>query len=71
MKIHYVSYINSLKNDDITNALKRVFPKIDIDKIISFIDNIEIMSNIRKDFYKKIIKLRYEILKNIYIKIKE
>ena len=31
-----------------------------------FIDNIECMSKIRRDFYLEIIKNRYNILKNVY-----
>lgn len=64
-KINYMSYIKSLKNDECTNAVKRLIPNIDINKIIEFIDNISCISNIRKDFYKKILMLRYDIIKNI------
>ena len=45
---------------------KRVFPKINMDKIKKFIDNIECISNIRKDFYKKMIEQRYYIIKDVY-----
>lgn len=64
-KINYMSYIKSLKNDECTNAVKRLIPNIDINKIIEFIDNISCISNIRKDFYKKILMLRYDIIKSI------
>ena len=33
-------------------------------KIFKFIDNINCISDIRKDFYKKIIEIRYNIIKN-------
>ena len=45
---------------------KRVFPKINMDKIKKFIDNIECISSIRKDFYKKMIEQRYYIIKDVY-----
>lgn len=64
-KINYMSYIKSLKNDECTNAVKRLIPNIDINKIIEFIDNISCISNIRKNFYKKILLLRYDIIKSI------
>ena len=43
--------------------------KIDINKINTFIDEIQSISDIRKEFYKKIINYRYEIIKDIYKKI--
>lgn len=68
-KINYISYIKSMKNQDCNGALIRIFEKIDIDKINEFIDEISCISNIRKNFYKKIIFLRYEIIKEVYNKI--
>ena len=64
-KINYMSYIKSLKNDECTNAVKRLIPNIDINKIIEFIDNISCISYVRKDFYKKILMIRYDIIKSI------
>ena len=64
-KINYMSYIKSLKNAECTNAVKRLIPNIDINKIIEFIDNISCISNIRKNFYKKILLIRYNIIKSI------
>ena len=65
-KINYIAYLKSMKNDECNKAILRVFKKINIDKIISFIKEIQCMSNIRRDFYIKIISIRYDILKNIY-----
>lgn len=64
-KINYMSYIKSLKNAECTNAVKRLIPNIDINKIIEFIDNISCISYVRKDFYKKILMIRYDIIKSI------
>ena len=61
-KINEMSYIKSLKNRDCNNAIFRVFNKIDLNKIEEFINNVEGITNIRKEFYKKIIKIRYNIL---------
>ena len=41
-----------------------------MDTINKFINDVEGMSTERKDFYKKIIAKRYEILKEIYENIK-
>ena len=68
-KINYIAYIKSKKNEECNKAICRIFEKIDIDKINKFIDEIPYMSTIRKEFYKNIIELRYDILKEIYNKI--
>lgn len=68
-KINYMKYINDLENTECKKALLRIFNKIDIKKINEFIDTITYMSIIRKEFYKKVISLRYEILEKVYKKI--
>lgn len=65
-KINYMTYIKSKKNEECNKAIVRIFKNVDIDKINKFIDEIYNMSNIRKEFYKKIIKIRYEIIKEVY-----
>lgn len=69
-KINYFEYINSLKNDDCNNALIRRVPLIDMGKINKIIEETPSISDIRKEFYKKIIQARYEnILRRAYEKI--
>jgi len=66
-----IFYHEMFKNptDNVKAALLRVFPKIDLEKIYSFIDGIEVMSDIRKEYMKEAITLRYnEILKPAYNK---
>lgn len=65
-KINYMTFIKSRKNSECNEALKRMFNKIDIEKIDSFINDISCISDVRKDFYKKIISMRYDILKKEY-----
>ena len=65
-KINYMTYIKQMKNNECNAAIKRVFKKIDIIKIEDFINSIEGITNIRKEFYKNIIEQRYEIIKNVY-----
>lgn len=65
-KINFFTYIKNRNNKDCTDALKRMFKKIDIDKINKLIDDITCISKVRKNFYKKIIYYRYEIIKDVY-----
>lgn len=69
-KINYMTYIKQMKNEECNNAICRVFDKIDIEKIKKFINGIEVMSNVRKDFYIKIIEIRYESISGVREKIK-
>lgn len=71
-KINYYNFISSLQNEECNKALMRIFPLINIDNINKIIDETPFISNIRKEFYKKIINLRYEkILKYSYNKLCE
>ena len=65
-KINYMSYIKNRKNNDVNDAIVRIFKNIKLDEINNFIDEISCMSNVRKDFYKWIISYRYDILKEVY-----
>lgn len=69
-KINYMTYIKQMKNKECNNAIKRLFANINIIEINKFIDNIECMSNVRKEFYKRIIEQRYDIIKNVYEHVK-
>ena len=70
-KINYMTYIKSTKNEECNHAVKRMFERIDIEKINSFIDELSCMSVMRKEFYRKIIDMRYEIIKDVYNKLNE
>ncbi len=65
-KINYMTYIKQMKNEECNQAVKRIFLNINIDEINKFIDSIECMSKIRKEFYKDIITQRYEIIREVY-----
>lgn len=71
-KINYFDYISSLKNEDCNQALLRMTPLIDLEKINQIIEETPSISEIRKEFYKKIIKERYtKIIKNTYEKLEK
>lgn len=65
-KINYMTYIRNGENEDCNEALKRIVPRIDLEKINELIDGIECMSVVRKEFYKKLLTNRYVILKEVY-----
>ncbi len=65
-KINYMTYLKQMKNEECNKAIERKFPRINIDEINNFINNIECISNTRKNFYMSIINKRYEIIKKIY-----
>ena len=70
-KINYFEFISNLENEDCNKALLRIFPKINLEEINSIIDKTPFISDIRKEFYKKIINMRYtKILKYSFEKCK-
>ena len=69
-KSSYYEVISSLKYEEINKALVRIYPLIDFKKICSLIDNISIISDVQKSFYKTMIKERFEkIIKYSYLKL--
>ena len=46
--------------DELTQAVKRTVPMIDMDKVCGIIDSVEQMTDIRKKYIKKAVALRYE-----------
>ena len=59
-KIKYFEFITSLKNEDCNNALIRMYDKINLNKIDKLINEIDMISFIRKEFYKKVIEGKYK-----------
>lgn len=70
-RINYYDFIYSLKNKDCNNALEKIVNEIDMSKIDFEIDNMPIISEIRKKFYKVLLNGRYNvILRKSYNKLK-
>ncbi len=59
-KINYYDFIKSRANEDCNKALERILPKINIVQISEFIDGIEYLSDLQKEFYRTYINARYE-----------
>ena len=68
-KSSYFEVISSLKFNEINKSLLNIYPKIDLKKINSLIDSLNI-SNIHKQFYKRMIEERFsKIIKYSYEKL--
>ena len=67
-KIKYFDYISSLQNDDCNKALKRIVPRINIEKIKEIINNISFISDIQKKFYITMIEKRKELILDFSLK---
>ena len=70
-KINYMTYIRDTKSEECHKAIIRVFKDINIIEINNFIDEVSCISNIRKEFYKKIINIRYKMIKEVYNRIND
>ena len=71
-KIQYFKFISSLENKDCNRALKRILPKIDMDKIYKIVDETPFISELQKEFYKTMLRERKErILDFSYQKLKK
>lgn len=69
-KSSYFEVISSLEFDKINQALKKIYNRIDLNKIYKLINSTNELSTIHKQFYCLIIKERYEkILKFSYDKL--
>ena len=69
-KSSYFKVISSLKFKEINESLKRIYPRINLGQIFKLIDDIQIISDIHKEFYKVMLKAIYEkIIKYSYLKL--
>lgn len=59
-KSSYFEVISSLDFDRMNEALLKIYPRINLDEINALIDEIEIISDVHKAFYKTMLKNRYE-----------
>lgn len=59
-KVSYYEFMCSGDNSDLSEAILGIVPKIDMRKIEQVIDRVSEIADIRKKFYKFILKERYE-----------
>ena len=59
-KIQYFKFISSLENKDCNRALQRILPRIDMQKLYQIVDETPFISNLKKEFYKTMLRERKE-----------
>lgn len=59
-KINYYEFLLAGENRECNEALLRIVPRIDIDKILDFVEHVPYISELQRDFYKMYIRARYE-----------
>lgn len=59
-KINYFDFLSSLQNKDCNAALKRIVPKINMQKIYTLIDETPFITELQKKFYKTMLAERKE-----------
>ena len=71
-KIQYFKFISSLENKDCNKALKRILPRIDMNKIDKIVDKTPFISDLQREFYKTLLRERKErILDFSYQKLRK
>ena len=63
-KSSYFEVISSLQFEEMNKALLKIYPIINLDKIYKLIDDIDIINDTHKKFYKTMIGNRYEKIIN-------
>ena len=61
-KINYYDFLNSGKNEDCNDALARIVPRINMEKLVHFIDHVEGITELQKKFYKHYISARFDLI---------
>lgn len=61
-KSSYYELIDSLQYEECNEALIRMKPKINLEKMEKIIDGVEEISAVRKTFYKRMLYFRYEVM---------
>lgn len=59
-RICFSQYILSMKNSALNEAVKKIFPRIDMNVIEKIIESIDCISEKRKVFYKELIRITFE-----------
>ena len=57
-KINYFSFISSMRNNGCNQALRRIVPRINMDRIYAIIDTTPFVSDLQKRFYKTMLSER-------------
>lgn len=61
-KINYYDFLSQTENEDCNEAIKRIVPRINMEKIEELINAIPYISDLQKEFYIKYLNKRYEVI---------
>lgn len=61
-KINYYDFLTSTDNKDCLDAVRRIVPIVDLDSIADLIDDVPYISDLQKEFYKRYISARLEMI---------
>ncbi len=61
-KINYFNFISSLENSECNKALKRIVPKIDMDRVFTIINSVEMINDRQKEFYRVMLQGRKQLI---------
>ena len=61
-KINYRDFLMTGEYDGCNEAVKRIVPRVNMDKIGAFIDEVPYLSELQRKFYKHYIKARYDLI---------
>ena len=61
-KVNYYDFLTGVGNQDCSDALLRIVPRIDLEKIGAFIDGVPVITDLQKNFYKTYITARCELI---------
>ena len=59
-KINYYEFLTKAENIDCNAALLRIYPRIELEKLCGFIEEIDALSGLQKRFYQSYLKARHE-----------
>lgn len=60
VKINYFDFLSNTKNEDCLKSLKEISNKVDLGNIEKIIEDTPYIDNLQKNFFRKIIKTRYD-----------
>ena len=61
-KINYYDFLTNTDNKECLDAIKRIVPIVDLNSIEDFIDGVPYISDLQKEFYKRYIDARFELI---------
>ena len=61
-KINYYDFLSDAKYEDCNQAVRNIYERTDMDKISAFIDGVPYISDLQKEFYKRYIEARLDVL---------